>query len=143
MASPRYVTLRTFETAAEAHLSRNRLLAEGIDCYVEEENMPGSRRHRSVIDHAAKLLVLERRVAKAQKILARPATPVQKPQASDCCPDCGTPDRKRLGILRLVVVLLGFLLGLVPGRRNRVWVQCPDCGRIWKRAPGATGPNSG
>ena len=81
--------------------------------------MPGSRKHRSVIDHAAQLLVLERRVAKAQKMLARPATPVKWPQASDCCPDCGTLERKQLGLLRLVVALLTFLLGQVPSLRSR------------------------
>ncbi|GAB3302414.1 putative signal transducing protein [Hymenobacter tenuis] len=71
-AGPAIVLLDTFADTIAAHLAKNRLDAEGIPCFLSNENRP----YGSVLSGGVRLYVREPDVAAAQDLLHPHRTPM-------------------------------------------------------------------
>ncbi|MFD2514432.1 DUF2007 domain-containing protein [Pontibacter locisalis] len=141
----RLVTIAAFNDATEAHIIKGRLEAEGILCFLGDENIVGVQPFYSVAVGGVKLKVTEGDVMEAKAILTRIqegntifdydsielAPPMQEHQEAVRCPNCGSDniaeEKYNKTIFSLSYLLLGFPLPFLSRKYS-----CYDCGYRWK-----------
>ena|SRR5688572_11258606 len=148
--SARWVSVSSYDHPAEAHIARQKMESEGIDAYLDNENLVATDFLLSNATGGIKLMVREPDVSAAEAVLRSKGTAElaieegrdigdggEGDDDSYCdedwrCPKCHRTDvdlvplRRRLAMLSLL--LLGVPL-LLASRRLR----CRNCGHEWRQ----------
>ena len=128
MGNSRQVTVATNLQAMEAHLLRGRLEAEGIRCWVDDENIASVNPMYGLATGGVKVNVAEEDAPQAVRLLyGEDLAEAQYP----ICPACGSTEvgaNKTPLIWLLVLTLLTFGLFLSLGYKKH---QCVHCGARW------------
>ena len=147
--SARWVSVASYDHPAEAHIARQKMESEGIDAYLDNENLVATDFLLSNATGGIKLMVREPDVTAAQAVLRAKGTEELAIEAGSVgaddagdgdayleedwrCPRCHRTDvelvplRRRLALLSLL--LLGVPL-LLASRRCR----CRSCGHEWRQ----------
>ncbi|MDD2411683.1 MAG: DUF2007 domain-containing protein [Dysgonamonadaceae bacterium] len=122
------VILITSESLAEAHILKGRLLNEGIDCFLTNENfvnlMPLCN---NMLGSGIQLMINERDSKKAREILKYKIEP-SKMELN--CPNCGSQNiglglgkRKGFKIFNIIIALLSAF----PMGNLKLDYYCKDC----------------
>ena len=148
-----WVTVASFNDAASAHVARLRVEAEGIACFIADENIGVVAWHYAIATGGIKLQVPREDAARAALALQRGRRAI--PDAADdhlrICPRCGSSElevdrfspRRIIALMFLVIMLastqpivgaLALVAGIVyvVASRRRV---CIDCGAHWREPP--------
>ncbi|WP_439880044.1 putative signal transducing protein [Pontibacter sp. MBLB2868] len=141
----RLITIAAFNDATEAHIMKGRLEAEGILCFLGDENIVSAQPFYSVAVGGVKLKVTENDVMEAKAILSRIeegsslfdydsielAPPMQEHQEAIRCPDCASEnvaeEKFNKTVFSVSYLLLGFPLPFLSRKHT-----CYDCGHSWK-----------
>ena len=127
------VTVARFQHATNAHLYRQRLEIEGIQCFLHDEVASRVVHAGAALIGGIKLQVRESDVPRLRKLmqidpeLAGPAgieaASLDTPEA---CPECGGEEitRAPVSILRILLLLMGA------GSNKPKW-KCGDCRHRW------------
>lgn len=137
------ITIASYPQPIEAHIAKGRLEAEGILCFLGDENIVSVHPFYSNAVGGVKLKVREAEAERAVEILeqirgeeAAPNTfsaEDHEPQPNTViCPNCGSEDayttRFSRKIFALSLALFGFPLPFI----SRTF-HCPACGHEWKK----------
>lgn len=155
----RWRTVAAFHHPTAAHLARIRLEAEGIPCFIADENTVTAAWHCAIALGGIKLQVPRDELPRASQLLSGGDAEIndaivdgEADENLANCPRCGSPNLnlERWGGRRIIattlLVLLGMsmhpLLGLImlicavcfawTTRRQ----GCADCGYTWREPPG-------
>ena len=141
----RLVTIAAFNDATEAHIVKGRLEADGILCFLGDENIVGIHPFYSVAVGGVKLKVTEDDVMEAKAILSRIqegntqfdydtielAPPMQEHPEAIRCPNCDSDnvaeEKFNRTVFSLSYLLLGFPLPFLSRKHT-----CYDCGYRWR-----------
>lgn len=141
------ITVATFTYPHEAAMLKSRLEAEGIECFLKDENVLSVQPFYSAGVGGVKVQVLESEVMKAKKIADEyyanlqnentPEIPEEEYMHKDetkgvICPVCGSDDvyiDKTPSRLRIITVLLLGIPLIFPARRK---YHCFNCGHNFK-----------
>jgi hypothetical protein len=143
----RLVTIASFNQPTEAHILKGRLEAEGIPCFLGDENIVAAQPFYSVAVGGVKLKVTEDDAEEARAILGRIqggtneyllddnvelAPPMQEHTTETViCPNCGSDhvaeERYSKTVFSFSYLLFGFPLPFI----NRKY-KCYDCSNVWK-----------
>jgi len=131
--SDQLVTVARFDNAANAHLYRQRLEIEGIQCFIQDEAVSKLVYPNLALVGGVKLQVCESDVPRLRQLiqgdpdLAEPggmdANALDTP---DACPQCGSER-----ISRLPVSIFRALLLLMGARGGKPRWKCGKCGYRW------------
>ena len=135
------VQLQSFPDPFQAHLAKSMLEAEGIRCYLQDENMIGLNQLYAPALGGVKLQVWKSDFERAKDLLDNPdvaasVLPITTPITSNVskralnCPQCGCSQilKRSGGVFSTVLSFLSLiLLGISFGRAKRR-VNCPNCG---------------
>jgi DNA-directed RNA polymerase subunit M/transcription elongation factor TFIIS len=137
------ITVATYTQPIQAHIAKGRLEAEGILCFLGDENIISVHPFYSNAVGGVKLKVREEEAAQASAILDQIQAEEPEPNtfaAEDhetsekaiLCPNCGSEDAYvnwfSKKIFALSMVLFGFPLPFI-----RKSFHCPACGHEWKK----------
>jgi DNA-directed RNA polymerase subunit RPC12/RpoP len=139
------VTIATYWEPIEANLMRSKLLSEGIECILLDENLISVQPFYSNAIGGIKLQVLENDSVRAKEILAEANTPplhivhvakskpMRKPHGKTIhCPECNSTsvyyERLTIGELALCILFLGIPLLFIKGKYH-----CYNCGNKWEK----------
>ena len=137
------VTIASYPQPIEAHIAKGRLEAEGILCFLADENIVSVHPFYSNAVGGVKLKVREEEAEKAYTILQQIDALAPEPNTFEVadhlpnentviCPNCGSEDayatRFSRKIFALSLILFGFPLPFI--RRT---FHCPACGHEWKK----------
>lgn len=142
----RLITIASFNELTEAHIIKGRLEAEGILCFLGDENIVGVQPFYSFAVGGVKLKVTEGDVMEAKAILSRIeegsthfdydtielAPPMQQHTEATVCPRCGSDHIEQLKFNKTVFSLSYLFLGFPIPFLNRKKYSCFDCGHTWK-----------
>ncbi|EJF11245.1 DUF2007 domain-containing protein [Pontibacter sp. FD36] len=135
----RLITVATFSQPTEAHILKGRLEAEGILCFLGDEQIIAAQPFYSLAVGGVKLQVTEGDVEEALELLGRIergtseyiiddnielAPPAQVYLDTESCPICESKNISARGFFGAV---LGITLPFVSKRYG-----CHDCGYTWK-----------
>jgi hypothetical protein len=132
-----FAILKTYEFAHLAHLDRARLADEGIDSFVQDENIVSINPALANAVGWVKLIVREEQMEKAKVILGlnefsqlRNAI-YEEIERQPTCPRCGSIDlgHKRSLLSGIIYLILFF----VPVARTTGEYLCRTCGYQWER----------
>lgn len=137
------ITVATYTQPIQAHIAKGRLEAEGILCFLGDENIVSVHPFYSNAVGGVKLKVREEEAEQAFAILDQIQTEEPEPntfaaeghvpsEKTILCPNCGSEDAyvnwfsKKM--FALSMVLFGFPLPFI-----RKSFHCPACGHEWKK----------
>jgi len=116
----------TIDSLAEAHIIKGRLLNEGIDCFLTNENITNLMPHyNNMLGSGVQIIINEQDIDKAREILKDKIEPNNLELA---CPNCGSTHigfgkGKRFRIFNTIIALLSsFLIGNLKPK-----YYCNDC----------------
>jgi hypothetical protein len=130
------VTLNTFTSIFEANMFRSKLESEGIECFIDDENIGSMNFLYGSAVGGVKLKVRKSDYDKARKVLeesGQTIVEVEEEQNDDnpACPSCGSRNTEYAQVQRkfnvLSILLLGFPI-LFPGHGYK----CNDCNHEWE-----------
>jgi DNA-directed RNA polymerase subunit M/transcription elongation factor TFIIS len=131
------ITVATFSQAVEAHIAKGRLEAEGIDCFIADENIVNMNWLYSNAVGGVKLRVREPDVKRALEIMkpgaveAETTAKVIGDEVGVRCPKCNSDDvyyeKYSKGLFFWSWLLVGVPLPFL----RRKW-RCTKCGYHWK-----------
>jgi len=130
------VTLWRYRDLPEALVARAKLEADGIECFLANENVIRLNWFWSNAMGGLKLQLLEENAERAMEILAQEipasfsAEEIGEEYKQPICPNCGSLDVSFEEYNKVTLVVLWLLSLPVPIRKNR-W-QCEDCHVEWK-----------
>jgi predicted RNA-binding Zn-ribbon protein involved in translation (DUF1610 family) len=137
------VTVASFPQPIEAHIAKGRLEAEGILCFLGDENIVSVHPFYSNAVGGVKLKVREEEAEQALAILHEINSEEPEPNTFEAeghvtsdntviCPNCGSEDayvtRFSRKAFALSLLLLGFPLPFL-----KKTFHCPACGHEWKK----------
>ncbi|WP_299824301.1 DUF2007 domain-containing protein [uncultured Pontibacter sp.] len=142
----RLITIATFNDVTEAHILKGRLEAEGILCFLGDENIVGVQPFYATAVGGVKLKVPETEVMEAKAILARIqegstlfdydsielAPPMQEQTVEITCPKCGSDNVEQQVFNKTVFSISYLFLGFPVPFLNRKKFVCHECGNTWK-----------
>lgn len=127
------VTLKTFDTAIDAHILKSRLENEGIPAYIFDENIVTLNPLYTNLVGGIKLRISESDLARAEKILTTLDTAeiVDDHGTRIACPRCGSVNlysgfKTVRGIKGVVSFIISLLFVVYPLYYNSV-KKCRDC----------------
>jgi len=143
LMSDGFVTIASYPEPIEANLLRSKLLSEGIECILLDENLISVQPFYSNAIGGIKLQVHENDLEHAKEILAESQTPPlhivhvsknkpqRKPKGKTIhCPECNSTsvyyERLSTGELALCILFLGIPLLFIKGIYH-----CFNCGNKW------------
>jgi hypothetical protein len=128
------VTLKTFESAIDAHILRSRLSNEGITAFVFDENIMTLNPLYNIMVGGIKLKVSQADVEKATNILQsiEGGPLLDGDDRIVACPACQSTNlysgfKSMKGITGLMSAILALFLGTYPLYYKTVF-RCKDCG---------------
>lgn len=143
-----WIALASYDHPAEAHITRQKLESEGIDAYLDNENLVATDFLLSNATGGIKLMVRERDVAAAEALLRSKGTEELALEPGSVvgdddddegycdedwrCPKCHRTDVELMPMRRRLAMLSLLLLGvplLLASRRLR----CQVCGHEWRQ----------
>ncbi|MEJ8801391.1 putative signal transducing protein [Pontibacter sp. H249] len=142
----RLITIATFNDVTEAHILKGRLEAEGILCFLGDENIIGVQPFYANAVGGVKLKVPETDVMEAKAILTRIqegntlfdydtielAPPMQEHEVVNTCPNCGSDNVEQVKFNKTVFSISYLFLGFPVPFLNRKKYTCHECGHTWK-----------
>ncbi|MDX2359613.1 MAG: DUF2007 domain-containing protein [Crocinitomicaceae bacterium] len=127
------ITLKTFDSAIDAHILKARIEADGIPCYIFDENIVTLDPLLNFAVGGIKLKVDERDIEQSKEILvAINKMPYHDSQEKDvCCPNCDSTNlindfKSMKGIKGFLSAVVSFLLMVFPIYYSSVF-KCRDC----------------
>ena len=135
----RLVTLASFSTPMEAGLARSRLAAEGIDAFLDNENLVAANWLLSGATGGVKLQVRASQIAHAQEVLQKRHELAEEDRDEDDgytdepwrCPSCHHRSLDLVPFSPGAIVFSLLLLGLPLLFIDRTKV-CRECGHQWR-----------
>jgi DNA-directed RNA polymerase subunit RPC12/RpoP len=133
------ILIKTFDDAISAHILRNKLESEGIDCVIQDENIVTLNPLFNFAVGGVKLKVYEEDVPRALEILRElDNTPLT--DANDQaiqCPNCASTDldnnfKTMKGIKGAVAIVVSFFLAVFPLYFQTNY-RCRQCGTEFKK----------
>lgn len=116
----------TIDSLAEAHMIKGRLLNEGIDCFLTNENITNLMPHyNNMLGSGVQIIINEQDIDKAREILK---DKIEPNNLELVCPNCGSAHiglgkGKRLRIFNTIIALLSsFFIGNLKPK-----YYCNDC----------------
>ena len=142
----RLITVATFNDVTEAHIFKGRLEAEGILCFLGDENIVGVHPFYATAVGGVKLKVPETDVMEAKAILSRIqegntlfdydsielAPPMQEHVEAVKCPNCGSDNVEQQKFNKTIFSISYLFLGFPLPFLNRSKYVCHECGHTWK-----------
>jgi hypothetical protein len=122
------VRLMTSDNLTEAHLIKGRLLNEGIDCFLTNENFTNLMPlYNNMLGSGIQIIINENDIDRARAILKDKIEPNNKVLV---CPNCGSENiglglgkRKAFKIFNIIIALLSFF----PIGNLKPVYYCKDC----------------
>jgi DNA-directed RNA polymerase subunit M/transcription elongation factor TFIIS len=137
-----YVMVRSFRDLPLAELARAALEAEGIECFLFDDNTISMDWFYSYAIGGVKLLVREEDAVKALEILNQPPAEVFETDTGEykqpSCPRCGSKDALYRGLQKRVVY--AALLANLPIPIHYLAWKCNSCGNAWEESENEGGP---
>lgn len=134
MNPEKLVTIGQFSKGVDAHLAKTRLESEGIECFIQDENLIGLNWLYSNAIGGVKLQVKAEDIEKAKTILSESPSPqdAETKESEQHCPACHSSDVYYEKFARKPAFLSQLLLGFpLPFLKNK-W-KCGACGHTWKQ----------
>ena len=133
------VTLKTFESAIDAHILRSKLSSEGITAFIFDENIMTLNPLYNIMVGGIKLKVSEADLEKATEIVhSIDGEPLRNEHDKViACPDCHSTNlyagfRSMKGAAGILSAILSLFLGAYPLYYKTLY-RCKDCGREFQR----------
>lgn len=130
----KFLTVRTFDTAAEAHLLKTKLESEEIPCILFDEHLVNLNPLYSVAVGGIKLKVRESDWERANDLLAEIEKQPWRDEEEEAvkCPHCGSAElyahfKSMKGIKGVLTAIVSFLLAVFPFYYKTVY-KCKNCG---------------
>lgn len=130
----KFLTVRTFDSAVEAHLLKTKLESEGIPCVLFDEHLVNMNPLYSVAVGGIKLKIRESDWEKAAVILEEIEEQPWRDEKEDAikCPRCGSEElyanfKSMKGIKGILTAIVSFLLAVFPFYYKTVY-KCKNCG---------------
>jgi len=109
----RTVRLITSDSLTEAHIIKGRLLNEGIDCFLTNENFTNLMPlYNNMLGSGIQIIINERDIVKAKDIIK---DKIEPNNSKLICPNCGSENiglglgqRKVFKIFNIIIALISF-----------------------------------
>jgi hypothetical protein len=128
------ITVKTVDTAIEAHILKSRLRNEGIISFIFDENIISLNPLYNIIVGGIKLKVPKSDVARAQEIINEIDTTLLTDENDEVinCPICKSASlyhgfKSMKGVFGVLSAILSILLTIFPVYFKTVY-RCKDCG---------------
>ena len=128
------IILKVFDNPVDLHILRSRLEADGITCFIFDENIVSINPLYNITVGGIKLKVRKDQYQLALDVLKELGdTPYTDEEGKEIhCPKCGSADlesghRSVKGIRGIVAMFTAFLLTVFPFGLKFVW-RCNQCG---------------
>lgn len=133
------ILIKTFDDAISAHILRNKLEGEGIDCVIQDEHIVTLNPLFNFAVGGVKLKVYEDDVPRALEIIQElEGTPLtnEKDQPIQC-PNCASTDlysnfKSMKGVKGVISTIVSFVLTVFPIYVNTVY-RCKKCQTEFKK----------
>jgi len=132
------ITIKTFESAVEAHLLRLKLENEGIQCFLVDENTVSLNPLFNIAIGGIKLRIDESDEPKAKELVAEMenAAFVDEDERIITCPKCQSKDlyanfKSMKGAKGVMSAIVSFLFMVFPIYYKSVY-KCKACGHEFK-----------
>lgn len=128
------VQIKTFDDAISAHIVRNKLESEGIECFIHDEHIVTMNPLFNFAVGGVKLRVREEDATRAlefiREIEGEPL--IDSNDQAIKCPNCASTDlysnfRSMKGVMGVVSAIVSFLLSVYPIYMKTVY-RCKECG---------------
>lgn len=128
------VTVQRYRDLSEAMFAKGLLEAEGIDCFLSDENMARMNWFYSNALGGIRLQVHASEAERASEILSEPIPEEIEMEGEEAyvqprCPGCGSLDVSFESINKPVAYTTMYVGIPLPVRASR-W-KCADCGKVW------------
>jgi rubredoxin len=138
------ITLRTFDNSINAHITKTRLEAEGVECVLFDELINTLNPLYNVTVGGIKLQIKDSDLDKAELIMKEIESSKLKNDQDEIvvCPKCESTDfyngfRSMKGTKGFFSAVVSFLLGVFPIYFKTVY-RCKECGYEFKNIKEAT-----
>lgn len=129
-----FVTLKTFDSAIDAHLVRSGLSNKGIRSFIFDENIVTLNPLYNILVGGIKLKVVKDDLERARRVLAEMENSPFTDESNDTvvCPACASSSlyhgyKSMKGKAGILSAFLSLLLGTYPLYYKSVY-KCKDCG---------------
>jgi DNA-directed RNA polymerase subunit RPC12/RpoP len=134
------ILIKTFDDAISAHILRNKLESEGIECFIHDEHIVTMNPLFNFAVGGVKLKVYEDDVPRALEIVQElEGTPLtnEKDQPIQC-PNCASTDlysnfKSMKGVKGVISTVVSFVLTVFPIYVNTVY-RCKNCETEFKKS---------
>ena len=122
------IAVASFGTSAEAHLARTKLEAEGIPCYLTDENIVNANWLYAQAVGGIRLMTDESRAEEAAKVLRGMNIGAAEPE--HVCSRCGTRMHATLAssLLNALVLIVSLGLSIILFKKSLIRYRCGNCG---------------
>jgi DNA-directed RNA polymerase subunit RPC12/RpoP len=133
------ILIKTFDDAISAHILRNKLESEGIECFIHDEHIVTMNPLFNFAVGGVKLKVYEEDVPRALEIIQElEGTPLTDEKDEPIqCPNCASTDldnnfKTMKGIKGAVAIVVSFFLAVFPLYFQTNY-RCRQCGKEFKK----------
>ena len=124
------IAVASFGTSAEAHLARTKLEAEGIPCYLTDENIVNANWLYAQAVGGIRLITDEKNAEQATEILKD--MNIGATESGNRCPRCGTRMHATLAssLLNALVLIVSLGFSIILSKKSLVRYRCGNCGYV-------------